>query len=75
MVSLCVSCSNDSAFQHAAPKVSANYGTEHDMNVGAEEEVNTCVTLPPSLPELVKTHTANLQKFCSDKVKAVQTTG
>jgi len=45
------------------------------MNVGAEEEVNTCVTLPPSLPELVKTHTANLQKFCSDKVKAVQTTG
>ena len=74
MVYLCVRCSNASAFQYAAPKVSANYGTEHDMNVGAEEEVTTCVRLPPSLPEIVKTHTANLPTFCSNDVRGVQTT-
>ena len=41
---------------------------EHDMNVEAEEEVNTSVRLPPSLPELVKTHNANLPTFCSNDV-------
>ena len=46
MGALCVSCSNGSIFQNAAPQASANYGTEHDMNVVAEEEVSTGVRLP-----------------------------
>jgi len=64
LVSLCVSCSNDSAFQYASPKAAANYGTEHAMNEGAQKEVCTYMKLPPSLPELVKTHNANLPTFC-----------
>ena len=39
MVSICMSCRNASAFQYAAPKVSTNYGTEHDMNVGQKRKL------------------------------------
>jgi len=74
MGALCVSCSKASVFQNAAPQASANYGTEHDMNVVAEGEVSTSVRLPPQRPELDKLHNTNSPTFCSDEVKAVEVT-
>ena len=72
MGSLYVTCGNACAFQYAVPTAAVSYATEDDVNVGAEEEVETCMRLPPPLKELLQLHEAALTVSCKDEVHAIE---
>ena len=72
MGSLYVTCGSACAFQYAVPTAAVGYATEDDVNVGAEEEVETGMRLPPPLKELLQLHGAALTVFCKDEVHAIE---